>query len=221
MKKPLPSTDRLEEALIAVILGVMTLVTFANVIARYVFNDNILWALELTVFLFGWLVLLGASYEVKKNAHLGVDLLIETCSLPQRRMLALISVGVCIAFGFLMLKGAWDYWANFANLPKTTGRWLPLGFEEEFRPKGWYEVNDIPMPAALDWLSGIFNDGQEYEKIPRLIPYVILPASMGLLLLRLIQAAQAVWNGRSDRIVASHDVQDDVGDARRGPEEQG
>ena len=37
---------RIEETLIAVILGLMTIMTFANVIARYVFNSNILWALE-------------------------------------------------------------------------------------------------------------------------------------------------------------------------------
>ncbi len=44
-------TDRIEETLIAGILGAMTLITFANVVTRYGFNQNILWALELTVFL--------------------------------------------------------------------------------------------------------------------------------------------------------------------------
>ncbi|MXW85312.1 MAG: TRAP transporter small permease subunit, partial [Boseongicola sp. SB0667_bin_21] len=47
--------DAIEETLIAALLGLMTLLTFANVIARYVFNSNILWALELTVFAFAWL----------------------------------------------------------------------------------------------------------------------------------------------------------------------
>ena len=212
--------DRVEETFIAVILGIMTLVTFANVIARYVFNDNILWALELTVFLFGWLVLLGASYEVKKNGHLGVDLVVNYCSQPTRRVLALVSVGVAIVFAFLMLKGAWDYWANFANLPKTTGRWFPLGFEDKFRPKGWYEVNDIPMPAVLEWLRHVFNEGQEYEKIPRLLPYAILPVSMGLLLFRLLQAARDIWHGRTDRIVASHEGEADAEKARSEIDEQ-
>jgi C4-dicarboxylate transporter DctQ subunit len=57
--------DRFEEMLISGILGMMALITFANVVARYGFNNNILWALELTVFLFAWLVLLGASYAVR------------------------------------------------------------------------------------------------------------------------------------------------------------
>ena len=52
-------TDSIEETSIAICLGLMTLITFANVVARYIFDSNILWALELTVFLFAWLVLMG------------------------------------------------------------------------------------------------------------------------------------------------------------------
>ena len=42
--------NEIEESLIAIILGLMTVITFANVVARYVLNTNILWALEATVF---------------------------------------------------------------------------------------------------------------------------------------------------------------------------
>lgn len=206
--------DRIEESLIALILGVMTLITFANVVARYVFNSNILWGLEATVFLFGWLVLLGASYAVKKNAHLGVDALIDLLPPAGRRVCALIAVAVCIVFSLLMLKGAWDYWANFANLPQTTGRFLPTGFEEKFRPKAWYEVNDIPFPQWLAFVQDAMNDGDEYEKLPRFIPYAVLPLSMALLLLRFCQAAWKVWTGKIDRIVASHEVEDEIAEVR-------
>lgn len=207
-------TDRLEETLISAILGVMTLITFANVVARYGFNKNILWALELTVFLFGWLVLLGASYAVKKGSHLGVDIVVNILTSKSRRVLGLVAVAVCVAFSFLMLKGAWDYWANFANLPGTEGRWFPLGFEEKYRDKGWYEVNDIPHPAILGWMETVFNEGEEYEKIPRLLPYLVLPLSMALMLFRFLQAAWALWVGAADRLVASHEVEDEIQDAR-------
>ena len=152
--------DVIEEKLIVIILGAMTLITFANVVARYAFNANILWALELTVFLFAWLVLLGASYAVKKGAHLGVDMLINALPRDARRLMALFAVAICIAFFFLMSKGSWDYWANFANLPATEGRWFPLGFEEKYRDKGWYEVNDIPMVGVLAWMETVFNEGE-------------------------------------------------------------
>ena len=97
--------DHIEETLIAALLGLMTLITFANVVARYGFNSNILWALELTVFMFAWLVLLGASYAVKKSDHLGVDLLVENSAPPIRKTLGMISATACIIFTFLLLKG--------------------------------------------------------------------------------------------------------------------
>ena len=206
--------DKIEENLIAIILGLMTIITFTNVILRKFFASGILWGLEATVFLFGWLVLLGASYAVKKSAHLGVDAVINMVSAPTRRVLGLVAVAICIAFSFLLLKGSWDYWANFANLPGTDGRWFPTGIDENFRPKGWYETNDIPMPEVLRWLEGAFNEGEEYEKIPRFIPYAVLPLSSALLLLRFVQAAIAIWKGDVDRIVASHEVEDDIAEVR-------
>ena len=211
--------DMIEETLIAVLLGCMTLITFANVIARYVFNSNILWALEMSVFMFGWLVLLGASYAVKKSAHLGVDVIINLVSRPTRRILGLICVAGCVVFSFLLLKGSWDYWANFANLPGTEGRWFPLGFEEKYRDKGWYEVNDTPMPEMLRWMEDAFNEGEEYEKIPRLLPYMVLPLASALLLFRFLQAGWAIWTGVSDRLVASHEVEDEIDEARAKIEE--
>ncbi|MCB1364451.1 MAG: TRAP transporter small permease [Rhodobacteraceae bacterium] len=206
--------DRIEETLIAAILGAMTLITFANVVARKAFNSNILWALELTVFLFAWLVLLGASYLVKTNAHLGVDAIVNAVAPPVRRVLALISVALCLAFSVLILKGAWDYWANFANLPQTTGRWFPTGFETDFRANAWYEVNDIPMPQVLRFIEPLMNDGDEYEKIPRFLPYAVLPLSMAMLLFRFAVVAVRVWRGDIDRLVASHEVEDEIAGAR-------
>ena len=65
--------NALEEGIIALLFAAMTLVTFTQVVARYVFNSGMVWALELAQYLFAWLVLLGMSYGVKVHAHLGVD----------------------------------------------------------------------------------------------------------------------------------------------------
>lgn len=205
-------TDKIEETIIAVILGLMTLLTFANVIARFVFNSNILWALELTVFMFAWLVLLGASYAVKKRAHLGVDAILNLVSPGTRRGLGLLSIACCIIFALLMLKGAWDYFAPYANFSPTSGRWFPTGFEST-RGQGWFETQDIPVPFFLTWLEGVFNDGDEYEKLPKLVPYIVLPVSMALLLYRFVQAAFAIYRGDIDSIIASHEAEEAVEEA--------
>ncbi|MGX9354492.1 TRAP transporter small permease [Roseobacteraceae bacterium S113] len=212
--------DTIEETLIAVILGAMTAITFANVIARFFFNSNILWALEATVFLFGWLVLLGASYAVKKRAHLGVDLVVNMLAPPARRVMGLIAVACCLVFSLLLLKGAYDYWAVFADLYPTSGRWFPTGLNESARSQSFYEVDDIPMLPFLVFLEDLINYGDEYEKLPKVVPYLVLPLSMGLLVLRFFQAAIAIWKGDADRLVASHEVEDELDELRAQHEGQ-
>lgn len=204
--------DELEETFIALILGVMTVITFINVVLRYGFNSGLIWGLELVLFLFAWLVVFGVSYAVKKTAHLGVDAVLNLVSSPVRRVLGLIAAAVCIAYAFLLLKGAWDYWANFANLPQTTGRWFPTGLEEMSRTsyRSWYEVVDIPMPDWLRFIEPWINEGEAYEKIPRFIPYAILPFGCALLLLRFVQAGLRIWQGREDSLIVSHEAEDDV-----------
>ena len=64
--------ERLEEGLIALLLALMTLVTFGQVVARYVFNYSFVWALELVIFLFGGLIFLGMAYGVR-SARISVS----------------------------------------------------------------------------------------------------------------------------------------------------
>ncbi|WP_291731946.1 TRAP transporter small permease [Leisingera sp. F5] len=202
--------NSLEETLIALLLGLMTAITFANVIARFVFNSNILWALELTVFLFAWLVLLGASYAVKAHAHLGVDAIVNMLAPGTRKVVGLFAAACCIVFSLLLLKGAYDYWAVFADLPPTSGRWFPTGFDMKARSQSFYEVQDVPMVAVFKFLEDLINYGDAYEKLPKVVPYVVLPVSMLLLVFRFIQAALQIARGDVDRLVASHEVEDEL-----------
>jgi C4-dicarboxylate transporter DctQ subunit len=208
--------NSLEETIIAILLGLMTLVTFINVVLRYGFNDSLTWGLEATTFLFAWLVLFGISYSVKVTAHLGVDALTNLFSTNVRRVLAIIAAAICVGYAFLLTKGAWDYWANFANLPQTEGRWFPTGFEEMKRTsyRAWYEVLEVPMPEFLRWIEPLMNEGETYEKLPRFIPYAILPIGMALLLFRFIEAFIAVMRGDTDSLIVSHEAEDAVDDVR-------
>lgn len=185
----------IEETLIAVLLGLMTLITFANVIARYIFNSNLLWALEATVFLFSWLVLIGASYVVKVSGHLGIDVVAQALPPSPRRALTLVASAVCIFYAVLLLIGSWNYWAPFV----TT--------------QAWYEVNDIRMPDWLRFIEPILNEGEPYEKLPRFIPYAALPLGMALLTFRFLEAAWKVWTGQTELLIASHEVEDLVEEA--------
>jgi len=187
--------DTIERTGIAIALGLMTLVTFANVVARYVFNSNILWALETTVFLFAWLVLLGASHCVKISAHIGVDLIQNLLPLGARKGLVLFSVLLSVIFSTLLLIGAFQYWWPFAT------------------DRSWYEVNDIPMVIFPDLMADWFNEGEAYEKMPRFLPYAALPIGMILLTFRFIQAGWHIATQRRTMLIASHEAEEMVAEA--------
>jgi len=183
--------NNLEENFIALILAAMTGLTFANVIARYVFNDNILWALEATVYLFAWLVLFGMSYAVKTSAHLGVDVVVNRQSPGVKKALGLLSVAACLLFAGLLLVGSIEYWWRF------------------FSKMSFLESEDVPFPVIIQSFVGLVENGEaKYENIPRFVPYFILPFGFALMALRFLEVGWLIWTDRKDMVIASHEAED-------------
>ena len=202
-----------EETAIAVLLGLMTLLTFVNVVLRYVFNSSIIWGLEVVLILFAWLVIFGVSYCVKVTAHLGVDVLTSALPARRRRLVALAAGACCVFYALLLLKGSWDYWAPFAALQPTEGRWLPLGFTTGVRDRAFYVTDQVPMLEMFRWLEPLINYDERYDKLPRVIPYIILPLGSALLLFRFVQAVIAILRGHRDSLIVSHEAEDAVEEA--------
>lgn len=199
-----------EETAIAVLLGLMTLLTFVAVVLRYVFNTSLIWSLEVILILFAWLVIFGVSYGFKITSHLGVDALTNVLPSRARRICALLAGLVTIAYAFLLLKGSWDYWAPYAALQRTSGTWFPTGFEQT-REQAWYVTDQVPPVRWLfGWLEPLINQGEEYEKLPRVVPYVILPLGSALILFRVVQAFVAIIRGERESLIVSHEAEDAV-----------
>jgi C4-dicarboxylate transporter, DctQ subunit len=129
-----------EEGFIALLFAAMTLVTFSQVVARYVFNSGAVWALELTVYLFAWMVLFGMSYGVKVHAHLGVDAFAKLFSGPVQRILGLVVVAAGLVYGVILLIGSWQYVAKL----------FKIGIESEDLPiPQWVPMVILPLGMLL------------------------------------------------------------------------
>ncbi|ALI54670.1 TRAP transporter small permease [Celeribacter marinus] len=212
--------DGLEENVISLILGAMTLITFVNVVMRYVYNTSLIWGLEVVLILFAWLVLLGISYGFKKTSHLGVDAVTNMLPTRGKRIAALLSAAACIIYASLLLKGAWDYWAPFAALQPTDGRWFPMGFTEGVRDRAFYTTDQVPMLGIFRWLEDAINYGEAYDKLPRVIPYFILPFGCALILLRVVQATLRIIAGTQDSLIVSHEAEEEVERVAHGAYEE-
>ncbi|MFT6642156.1 MAG: C4-dicarboxylate transporter DctQ subunit, partial [Flavobacteriaceae bacterium] len=64
------------------LLASASLILFANVVARYVFNWGVPWAEELVRYEIIWMVFIGGSVAVRKGIHIGIDIL-ATVSPPK------------------------------------------------------------------------------------------------------------------------------------------
>lgn len=129
---------------------------------------------------------------MKKSIHLGVDVVVAAVPRAWRRVFAIIAVASCVAYSLLLLKGGWDYWYPFAT------------------QRAFLETDDVPMPEFLQFLADWLNEGDRYEKLPRFIPYSVLPLSMALLTYRFLQVAWRVLRGDIDIIIASHEAEAEV-----------
>jgi len=107
---------RLEEGLIAFLLAVMTLITFSQVVARYVFNFSFVWALELVTYLFGFLIFLGMSYGVRVGTHIGVDALVKALNPTAARIAGAAAALLCTLYAVIIFIGAWTYVAKMYQI---------------------------------------------------------------------------------------------------------
>lgn len=132
--------ERLEEGLIASLLSLMTLITFSQVIARYVFNYSFVWALELNTYLFAWLIFLGASYGVRVGSHIGVDALVAHLPPLRARQVGAVAALACMAYAGIVFYGGWIYVAKMYE----------IGIEAQDLPiPQWVPRTVLPIAFAL------------------------------------------------------------------------
>jgi C4-dicarboxylate transporter DctQ subunit len=134
----LRALDRLEEYLTAALLAAMTLLTFVQVVLRYVFDSGLIWALEATTYLFGWLVLLGIAIGVRANRHIAVDILSQNLPPSVQKAVGLLAVSLSLIYAGLMFYGSWTLIAQLRVFGSVAHdiplpRWvllssLPIGF---------------------------------------------------------------------------------------------
>lgn len=92
-----------------VLMAAMTLVTFMQVIARYVFNYSFVWALEFTGVLFAWLIFIGMSYGVRVGAHIGVDIVVRSLGPRAARVVGSLAAALCIVYALIVTYGGYQY----------------------------------------------------------------------------------------------------------------
>jgi TRAP-type C4-dicarboxylate transport system permease small subunit len=112
--------DHLEEAVIFVAFSIMSIVITLQVFMRYAMQASLSWSEELARYLFIWLIYIGISYGVKKNAHVAVTATDLVLSETWRKWIKIISNLVFLAFAACAFYYGREVCATIARLGQQT-----------------------------------------------------------------------------------------------------
>jgi len=131
---------RIEDQVGAAAMALMALITFANVVVRYLTNESFAWSEEVSVSLMVILTLVAGSAAVARDRHIRIELFFEAGSVARRRRFAMVSAAATV-LAFLILTSlscrlAWDDYQYEVTSPG-------IGV-----PQWWYTIW-LPVLSAL------------------------------------------------------------------------
>tara|TARA_B100001741_G_C16486554_1_gene567547 strand:- start:481 stop:993 length:513 start_codon:yes stop_codon:yes gene_type:complete len=92
--------------IISVLFLLMIIITFIQVIFRYVLNSALPWAGEITIFFFIWVIFLGASITLHKGLHIGVDIITNQLREKNKKIIYIFTNILIIIFCLLIFFGS-------------------------------------------------------------------------------------------------------------------
>lgn len=93
LTKILHAHNRLLKGFTFVLYVAFLLIGFAQILLRYVFDQPVAWAEQLSRYMFAWSIFVGGALVMGTGVHITLDFLIENLSRSTRRKIALVMNG--------------------------------------------------------------------------------------------------------------------------------
>ena len=129
--------------IIAILFSLMIVITFTQVIFRYLLNSALPWAGEITIFLFIWVIFLGAAITLSKGLHIGVDIFTSFLNEKNKNIFLILTNLLIILFCFLIIIG---------SAPLIIDNFTQRSPALEIRLSYVYAVIPISM-ASMIWIT--------------------------------------------------------------------
>lgn len=158
--------DKLEETLIASLMGAATIVIALAVLHRFlagvpllqdwIIRIDVSWAQELCIYMFVWMAKFGAAYGVRAGTHVGVDVLVRKLKPEHAKYLVIFSLLAGALFTATVgTLGATFVWENGAHYAFFHALGLPMGelYEGPTSPDmeipTWIAYSCVPLGSYL------------------------------------------------------------------------
>ena len=106
MEKTLNITRKVINYLVIIFFVYMVLAVFYQVLGRYIFNYKLGAAAETATMAQIWMILLASGIAMRKNMHVGVDILLRKLNVKAQKIIVTVSTIVITIFLIMVLKGS-------------------------------------------------------------------------------------------------------------------
>ena len=152
---------KIEDIICAICLVVMTALTFANVIARYVFSASFSFSEEITTYLFVLLSLIGSAAAARRKAHLGFTAILDLFPDGLKRAIQTFSYLMATLFSAaLFWYGINMVQSQIYHGQVTAGMQWPEWIFGSYVPLGAFFITIEFLFMLIDTISGREGDAK-------------------------------------------------------------
>ena len=106
MEKTLNITRKIINYLVIIFFVYMVLAVFYQVLGRYIFSYKLGAAAETATMAQIWMILLASGIAMRKNMHVGVDILLRKLNVKAQKIIVTVSTIAITIFLTMVLKGS-------------------------------------------------------------------------------------------------------------------
>ena len=137
---------KIEDWLTVIVMGLLALITFANVLVRYFTSQSFAWTEEISVFLMIVLALVAGSAAVARNRHIRIEFFADSGPAERQRALAVFGAAmVALLFALMTVLSARVLWDDVRYGETSPGIGVPQ----------WWYTMWLPIISAAITLRAI------------------------------------------------------------------
>lgn len=107
-KKMMDKLAWLEKFVLIIVSVIVTVITFANVVSRYVFQASFSWSEELVINLFILMILLGCALCARDGSLISLSLIFDHVGVKAKKVISVLIALFCSTFYVVLFKTGVD-----------------------------------------------------------------------------------------------------------------
>ena len=119
---------KLLEYVVMLTFGTLVVLSFIQVLSRYIFSSSFTWFVEFSRYLLVWLTLMGACIVTARNEHISIGSIFDKIMPKQKNLFRMaVNIGICTFLSIILIQGIFLSW-ELRDYGTSSMPWLKMGY---------------------------------------------------------------------------------------------